>query len=301
MSIEDEIYTIIYNEMNSLLNKMVDDFSDNYDKKEYNWLIAEFSPTTLSYLVLVSSLESKYGNMFEKIARQICELTYGKDNVPPTIKGIGITDDEYNDYIKDFDKKKQYIISKFHKRDNSSTLSQFRAEHEGHGSGNNKVPSTLNQSELSNLLNNDFKKSDKIQEQEVDLIFYDKYEGRWKLFEIKAGGNLDSSNARANVIKMLRIYASFGDENANMYFATLYHKNGEGNTWDGGVKKHLGDDCILIGKAFWEQILRDITYEDLLKIYKKVFRDIGFEDALNKLINETAINSSNRDYQSKFD
>ena len=89
MSIEDEIYAIIYNEMDSLLKKMVGDFSDNYDKKGYNWLIAEFSPTTLSYMVLVSSLESKYGNMFEKIARQICELTYGKENVPSTIKGVG--------------------------------------------------------------------------------------------------------------------------------------------------------------------------------------------------------------------
>ena len=238
--------------------------------------------------------------MFEKIARQICELTYGKENVPSTIKGVGISDEEYNNYIQNFDKQKQYVISKFDKRKNAGSLSEFRSEHEGHGRGKNKVPSTLTQSELLKLLNKDLKKSDKIQEQEVDLVFYDKFEEKWKLFEIKAGGALDSSNATQNVIKMLRIYASYGDKNANLYFSTLYHKNGEGNTWDGGVKKHLGEDCILIGKSFWKQVLRDISYDDFLKIYKKVFEDIAFEDVLTELINERAENSDKHDYQSKL-
>jgi len=90
---------------------------------------------------------------------------------------------------------------------------------------------------------------------------------------------------------MLKIYASFGNKNANMYFATLYHKNGEGNTWTGIVKRHLGEDSILIGKAFWKQVLRDTSFDDFIKIYQKAFKDTGFDDTLSKLINETAANT----------
>jgi hypothetical protein len=285
------MYTIIYNEMYTLLDKMVGDFNKNYDKKKYNWILSGFSPSIVSNMVFVSSFESKYGNMFENIIRGICELNYGKENVPSTIKGVGISDEEYEKYIKSFNKSGQFVISKYDKKKNDGTLSQFRADHLAQGSGRNRTPSTLTQNELPKLLSKQPTLSSKIVEQPADLIFYDKFEGRWKLFEIKAGGDLDSSNAPKNVEKMLKIYASFGNKNANMYFATLYHKNGEGNTWTGIVKRHLGEDSILIGKAFWKQVLRDTSFDDFIKIYQKAFKDTGFDDTLSKLINETAANT----------
>ena len=291
MTINNEIYTIIYNEMNTLLDKMVGDFTRNYDKKKYNWILSGFSPSIVSNMVFVSSFESKYGNMFENIIRGICELNYGKENVPTTIKGVGISDDEYERYARNFNKSGQFVISKYDKKKNDGTLSQFRADHLAQGSGRNRTPSTLTQNELPKLLSKQPTLSSKIVEQPADLIFYDKFEGRWKLFEIKAGGDLDSSNAPKNVEKMLKIYASFGNKNANMYFATLYHKNGEGNTWTGIVKRHLGEDSILIGKAFWKQVLRDTSFDDFIKIYQKAFKDTGFDDTLSKLINETAANT----------
>jgi len=291
MTINNEMYTIIYNEMYTLLDKMVGDFNKNYDKKKYNWILSGFSPSIVSNMVFVSSFESKYGNMFENIIRGICELNYGKENVPSTIKGVGISDEEYEKYIKSFNKSGQFVISKYDKKKNDGTLSQFRADHLAQGSGRNRTPSTLTQNELPKLLSKQPTLSSKIVEQPADLIFYDKFEGRWKLFEIKAGGDLDSSNAPKNVEKMLKIYASFGNKNANMYFATLYHKNGEGNTWTGIVKRHLGEDSILIGKAFWKQVLRDTSFDDFIKIYQKAFKDTGFDDTLSKLINETAANT----------
>ena len=291
MTINNEMYTIIYNEMYTLLDKMVGDFNKNYDKKKYNWILSGFSPSIVSNMVFVSSFESKYGNMFENIIRGICELNYGKENVPTTIKGVGISDEEYEKYIKSFNKSGQFVISKYDKKKNDGTLSQFRADHLAQGSGRNRTPSTLTQNELPKLLSKQPTLSSKIVEQPADLIFYDKFEGRWKLFEIKAGGDLDSSNAPKNVEKMLKIYASFGNKNANMYFATLYHKNGEGNTWTGIVKRHLGEDSILIGKAFWKQVLRDTSFDDFIKIYQKAFKDTGFDDTLSKLINETAANT----------
>ena len=66
MAIEEDIYKIIYREMDKLLDKMVDDFTKNYIKKEYNWILSRFSPTIVSNMVFVSSFESKYGNMFEE-------------------------------------------------------------------------------------------------------------------------------------------------------------------------------------------------------------------------------------------
>jgi len=73
-----------------------------------------------------------------------------------------------------------------------------------------------------------------------------------------------------------------------MQICTLQHyKDGEGNTWTGGVKKHLSEECILIGKAFWEQaVLRDIPYSDFEDSYQKAFEDICFNDKLIELIDK---------------
>ena len=177
------------------------------------------------------------------------------------------------------------------KKKNDGILSQFRADHLAQGSGRNRTPSTLTQGELPKLLSKKPIFSSSIVEQPVDLAFYDKFEGNWKLFEIKAGGDLDTSNAPKNVEKMLKIYSSKGDNKAKLYFATLYNKNGEGNTWTGIVKRHLGEDSILIGKAFWKKVLRDVSFDEFMIIYKKAFQDTGFNDTLTKLINETAENS----------
>jgi hypothetical protein len=68
----------------------------------------------------------------------------------------------------------------------------------------------------------------------------------------------------------------------------LYHKDGEGNTWKGGTKKHISEECILIGKAFWKQVLRDVPYDDFTNIYQKAFDDINFNDRLIKIIDENA-------------
>lgn len=288
MTIEGDIYNIVYSEMDKLLDKMVEDFTKNYIKKEYNWILSGFSPTIVSNMVFVSSFESKYGNMFEDIIRGITELTYEKENVPDTVKGVGISDSEYDDYIQGFNKHGQYVISKFDKKKNDGILSQFRADHLAQGSGRTRSPSTLTQAELPKLLSKPVEFSSTIVAQPVDLMFFNPKDGKYKLFEIKAGGDLDSSNAPKNVEKMLKIYSSLGKSNANLYFATLYHKDGEGKTWTGVVKRHLSEESILIGKKFWEQILGDISFEKYQSIYQNAFEDTGFNDTLSDLINETA-------------
>ena len=284
----NEIYDIIFNEMKILLDKMEADFIKNYKKKEHNWILNGFNSTLISNMVFVSSFESKYGNMFEDIARNIVKLKVGEENVPDTVKGIGITDEEYEEYINKNNSNRQNVISKYDKTRNEGVISQFRQDRAAKGRGVNYYPSRLTQSELPKLLDKGIKVSNKIISQPVDLLFYDPSVSRYKLFEIKAGGDLDSSNAPKNIEKMLKIYSSFGNKNAKLYFATLYHKNGEGNTWTGTVKKHIAEDSILIGKNFWKEILPGITFEEFIKIYNNVFDDVGFDDTLSKLITQTA-------------
>lgn len=291
--IEDEIYNIIYEEMNDLLNKMLADYQEKIKRKQYNWTVSRFDDTILSHMVFARSFESKQGNAFENIIRRICELNFGKENVPNIIRSEDVTNEEYDIYCKEkYSKKKnkshQYIISKFSKK-NDGKLSSFRAEHAGNGKGEDRTPSTLTQEELPKLLSGKIIPSDNVIEQPVDLLYYDKFEEKYQLFEIKAGGDLDSSNAPKNVEKLLKIYSSLGEENANIYFATIYHKDGEGNTWTGNVKTHLAEDCILIGEAFWEFILPDeISFDEFKEIYFEVFDDLEFEEKLSNLINDNA-------------
>ncbi len=291
----DEIlFNIIYDEMLDLLENMEKDFAKNYNKKENNWILSGFDNIIVSNMVFVSSFESKYGNMFENIIRRIVQFKYGEENTPFFVKGIGISDEEYEDAVNDIINKKknkrkeQLIISKFNKKANDGILSQFRASRTAQGTGKNRTPSKLTQSELPKLLKENIICSDDIYIQPVDLMFFNSDDGRYKLFEIKAGGDLDSSNAPKNIEKMLKIYSCLGKENSNLYFATLYNKNGEGNNWTGAVKKHIAGDSRLIGKEFWDMILKDVSFEQFLETYNLAFNEAGFNNVLSDLINDTA-------------
>lgn len=121
----------------------------------------------------------------------------------------------------------------------------------------------------------------------VDLAFFDGKD--WVVLELKAGGDLDSSNAPANVEKLLTIYAGLNVPNSKAYFATLYNKNGEGNTWTGAVKKHMAfPEMFLIGKKFWNTILPDgITYERFTELYKMALEELDLNLRINEMIRRT--------------
>ncbi len=106
--------------------------------------------------------------------------------------------------------------------------------------------------------------------------------------ELKAGGDLDSSNAPSNVEKLLTIYVGMGIENCNAYFATLYHKDGEGNTWTGAVKKHLQyPSMFLIGSQFWSRILPvPIQFDEFAEIYQEALEEIDLNRHINDMIQE---------------
>ena len=74
--------------------------------------------------------------------------------------------------------------------------------------------------------------------------------------------------------------------NCNAYFATLYNKDGEGNTWTGAVKKHLNyPSMFLIGSDFWNKILPEgINYEEFTKIYKEALKEIDLNARIRNMI-----------------
>lgn len=127
-------------------------------------------------------------------------------------------------------------------------------------------------------------RSSQIYTKPVDLAFFDGTD--WNIMELKAGGDLDSSNAPSNVEKLLTIYVDMGIENCKAYFATLYNKNGEGNTWTGAVKKHLNyPSMFLIGANFWERILpARISYIEFTNIYREALEEIDLNKRINDMI-----------------
>ena len=124
-----------------------------------------------------------------------------------------------------------------------------------------------------------------IQNLQIQLFF----DGQnWNISELKAGGDLDSSNAPSNVEKLLTIYVDMGITNCNAYFVALYNKNGEGNTWTGSVKKHLNyPSMFLIGSNFWNKILpNDIDFYTFEQIYHDALVELNLNEHINTLINK---------------
>ena len=168
-------------------------------------------------------------------------------------------------------------------------ISAFRANNVASGKGATRVESGVNQSTVKRLLTyaQKYKKINEVHTKPVDLAFFDGE--NWNILELKAGGDLDSSNAPSNVEKLLTIYAGLNVQNSKVFFGTLYNKNGEGNTWTGAVKKHMAfPEMFLIGKAFWNKILpQGIDYERFTELYKMALEDLDLNARINEMIKDT--------------
>ncbi len=167
-------------------------------------------------------------------------------------------------------------------------IAAFRANNEARGRGQARIDSGVTQASIREKL---FPLAEKyktasVYTKPVDLAFFDGE--RWNIMELKAGGDLDSSNAPSNVEKLLTIYVDMGIKDCNTYFATLYNKDGEGNTWTGAVKKHLNyPSMFLIGAAFWNKILPNgITFDDFSEIYRSALSEIDLNKHINEMISK---------------
>ena len=282
---EIKIKNIVYEEFSKLIKNIESDFKTNYIKKRYNFLLSQLDENITANMVFVSSFESKSGFAIETCAKRIARMKFGEENVPSIVNPKNIKHDINPQTISG-----QIIVTDIN-MDNSElrgNISAFRASNIASGKGRSRVKSGVNQNTIKELLPIAQKyKSTSYHTKPVDLAFFDgKY---WVILELKAGGDLDSSNAPANVEKLLTIYSGINMPNSKIYFGTLYNKNGGGNTWTGAVKKHMAfPEMFLIGKNFWNMILPDdIMYERFTELYKMALKEIDLNKRIKDMIKRT--------------
>ena len=281
---ENTIKQIIVEEFSKLINLIEDDFSANYNRKVNNFLLSQMDERITASMVFVSSFESKSGFAIETCAKRIARLKFGEKNVPAIVNPRGLK------HSISVPTSGQIVVTDVdtHNGDLRGQIAAFRANNEASGKGKNRVDSGVTQASIREKL---FPLAEKyrttsIYTKPVDLAFFDG--DRWNNMELKAGGDLDSSNAPSNVEKLLTIYVDMGIEDCNTYFATLYNKDGEGKTWTGAVKKHLHyPSMFLIGAAFWNKILPDgLTFGDFSEIYRSALMEIDLNKRINNMISK---------------
>lgn len=280
--VETQIKNIVFDEFSKLIDTIEQDFAVNFNKKRHNFLLSQLEDLVTATMVFVSSFESKSGYAIERVAEKIAQLKYGEDNVPSIVNPKGLK--------HDLDPKKvngQIIVSDIDlaNGDLNGKISAFRANNVAKGRGKNRVESGVTQQSIQQLLPiGQMYRDNNIYIKPVDLAFYDGKD--WNILELKAGGDLDSSNAPSNIEKLLSIYTGLNVKNAKIYFATLYNKDGEGNTWKGAVKKHMAyPEMFLIGKNLWEKILpEDISFERFTELYKFALEDIDLNKRIREMI-----------------
>lgn len=283
---EQQIKTIVYEEFAKLITNIESDFKGNYIKKRYNFLLSQLDENITANMVFVSSFESKSGFAIEACAKRIARMKFGDENVPTIVNPRGIKHNINPDTING-----QIIVTDVDtdNGDLRGNISAFRANNVASGKGASRVESGVNQGSVKRLLAyaEKFTQRGTVHIKPVDLAFFDGTD--WNILELKAGGDLDSSNAPSNVEKLLTIYAGLNIPNSKVYFGTLYNKDGEGNTWTGAVKKHISyPDMFLIGKNFWNKILPNgINYERFTELYKMALEELDLNARINQMIKDT--------------
>lgn len=278
------IKKIVVEEFSKLTNTIESDFKSNYRRKVNNFLLSQMDENITASMVFVSSFESKSGFAIETCAKRIARLKFGEENVPAIVNPRNL------EHHIPTPVNGQIIVTDVdtHNGNLRGKISAFRANNVASGRGKNRLESGVTQKSIKeNLLPlaTEFK-TKAIYTKPVDLAFFDGE--NWSVLELKAGGDLDSSNAPSNVEKLLTIYVDMGIENCKAYFGTLYNKDGEGNTWKGAVKKHMAfPEMFLIGKTFWSKILPDgISFEDFEQIYKEALEEIDLNRRIKLMIED---------------
>ena len=275
----DRIFEIVEEEFSSLVTRIQSDFVTNFKAKQNNFLLKELDTMVSAHMVFVSSFESKSGNSIQKVAKEIAKLKYGAANVPQIVNPHNL---EHN--IQNPNEHEQIIVSNIDMSDSQlqGRITEFMTRCEGNSK--RKVCCSVNHETILELLEQPLPMTSEIHTKPVDLAFWDSDE--LNIMEIKAGGDLDSSNAPSNAKKLLTIYTGLNYRKTKPYFATIYHKDGEGRTWSGSIKKYLQyPHMFLVGSAFWNKILPEgIDFNEFTRIYNEAINQINLNEKLNEMI-----------------
>ncbi len=201
----ETIKNIIVDEFSKLTVLIENDFVANYKRKVNNFLLSQMDERITASMVFVSSFESKSGLAIEACAKRIARLKFGEENVPAIVNPRGLK------HSISKPASGQIVVTDVdtHSGDLRGEIAAFRANNEARGKGQNRIDSGVTQASIREKLFPlaEKYKTDSFFTKPVDLAFFD---GEcWNIMELKAGGDLDSSNAPSNVEKLLTIYHVF--------------------------------------------------------------------------------------------
>lgn len=192
------------------------------------------------YSALVRSLESSLGNLVERIGIDLAKKTYRfSGNVSGQISASQIN-------------AISTLLNNYHNHNKKPELSDLQfidAAFDEKGNYNNQYTS--------------------------DFYLTDDDTGENFLIELKAGGDLDNKKAESEKRAVLEQYCILKnklgkDAKIRIYFATAYNMFGEGNYWkQERVRAFFSDDELLIGKDFWNFLLKS---DDGFEVVKNSFR-----------------------------
>lgn len=296
MEDKKEKYTeFIEEQLSEMVQKIKQNLSENLKKRENN-VFAIFSNEEVNkYMAMSRSFDSQLGTRLQKIAFFVSRNKYGMENIPNII----VLSPKKNDNGKD--SIHVYLASCSHEYNMNQKVFWKSIENKKFLPKNiNKLkeqkPLDIKENcfeievdkDTIRKIEEEFKKRDKKGKGiPIDLfILENKTKNGNKeyiaySYEIKLGGNLDTKNAPSNAkeVRSLQTIFSFFDKSISR-FATCYDGKGNGEA-DGAIRDNLGQDEIILGEKFWNEILEeDITYEEFINIYKNAYKKANVEENL---------------------
>lgn len=221
----------------------ISDFSNpegTINSKIHNVFIAALGADIQYYSSLVRSLDSSLGNMLEKLAVGIAELSY---DVSKEVKGPLST--EQTRFIAE-------LLEKYKRR----TLKPTEDDYQWLRNGTDDV--------------------DLEKRHDSDYYLVDRETRSRHLIELKIGGDLDNKKARSEKEALLEQFTILSntlttDDTINIHFATAYNRYGEDKTWkQERVRQFFADDELMIGRDFWNFVTKmDNGYEIVIEAYKE--------------------------------
>lgn len=274
------------------LKEMASEISHNFDanmsnrkNNPFNCLCDDIN----KYMGLGRSFDSQLGNRLQNIAFYCARLKYGDICVPnivyidkrkSLVKAASIQSEyrpgkELKSNVKPYN---QYIIA-----EGDFSVDRLRSRF-GYKKSTSDDP-LVKEYSIDFDKNYTMVKKDKTPVDLLILFEKDKKISAYA-FEIKAGGNLDTKNSKANKDEVENLEATFSFAMGNNdtyrgYFATCYQN---ADTLQGDIFRNLNKGQIMIGEKFWKFILpEEISYDEFISIYNSAFVESNIEITLKSL------------------
>lgn len=232
----------------------VDNPKGTINMKIHNVFIEALGKEIQYYTALVRSLDSSLGNMLERLAMRIAELSFEvKKEVegPLAVEQTGIIAE---------------LLEKYKRREKQPKVEDYQV--------------------LRNMVVNSSSAS--VQRHDSDYYLIDKDTNEHYLIELKIGGDLDNKKARSEKEAILEQFAILSNvlpqtTNIKIFFATAYNRFGENKPWkQERVRQFFADKELLIGRDFWNFVCRSNNgFDTVLDEYRK--NSYLIEDALDSI------------------